>query len=284
MAEGFAYVTGGASGIGREVVRMLVRNNIKVFITDRNLEGAQELVDELNKGKDKDSPVARCAYVDVADWNSQANAFSQAVADFGRIDYVYPIAGIGERRWIPIDPPASGFEAPDLTVLNVDLTGVLYTVALAVQQFRRQEPGKYGFRGKIGCVASVCGIYCVPTLPIYTASKHAVTGLVQGYGRYLPEEKITCNAVCPNVVRTNITTGAFYDNLDKEKLLTPIHGVVDVFENLLGPADTSGECFEVGPNYDTQGAVPRKLAEPLDRETDKVLDALYQRARVHHQH
>ncbi|KAL2444603.1 hypothetical protein ABEF95_017101 [Exophiala dermatitidis] len=279
MAEEYAYITGGASGIGREVARMLVKNNIKVFITDRDIDGAQKLVDELNK----ESQVARCAHVDAASWNSQAKAFSQAVADFGRIDYVYPVAGIGERPWIPNDPSLSGFEAPDLTVLNVDLIGVLYTIALAVQQFRKQVPGKHGFRGKIGCVASVCGFYCVPTLPIYTAAKHAVKGLVQSYGRYLPEEKITCNAVCPNVVRTNISSGAFYDTLEKEGVLTPMHGVVETFEKLLGATDTSGECFEVGPNYDTQGAVPRKIAEPLDKESARVVELLYQRGHSLHQ-
>ncbi|OCT49289.1 hypothetical protein CLCR_05202 [Cladophialophora carrionii] len=142
--SGFAYITGGASGIGRGVAQMLVKHNIKVFIADRDIEGAQKLVNELNK----DSQVASCAHVDVANWNSQVKAFSQAVADFGRIDYVYPIAGIGERVSIPNDPSATGFEMPDLTVLEVDLTGVLYTVSLAVQQFRRQQPGKNGLRGQ----------------------------------------------------------------------------------------------------------------------------------------
>lgn len=124
---------------------LLTRNiSIKVFVADRDLEGAQKLVDELNK----ESQVASCAHVDTANWNSQAKAFSQAVAEFGRIDYVYPIAGIGERKWIPNDSSASGYEMPDLSVLDIDLTGVLYTIGLAVQQFRRQEPGTNGFRGK----------------------------------------------------------------------------------------------------------------------------------------
>ncbi|KIW23180.1 uncharacterized protein PV07_11400 [Cladophialophora immunda] len=279
MSEGFAYITGGASGIGRGVAQMLVKHNIKVFIADRDIEGAQKLVDELNKG----APVAKCAQVDAASWNSQAKAFSQAVADFGRIDYVYPIAGIGERSWIPNDPSMSGFEQPDLTVLDIDLTGVMYTVALAVQQFRKQQPGKDGFRGKIGCVASVCGFYCCPTLPVYTAAKHAVVGLVRSYGKYLPEEKITMNAACPNVVRTNISSGAFYDQMEKEGLLTPIEGVIGVFEKLLGPDATSGETFEIGPNYTDQGAVPRKGIEYLDKETEKCFDMLYKRSRPLHQ-
>src|ERR1700742_2640782 len=92
--------------------------------------------------------MAKCTEVDTANWNSQAKAFSQAVADFGRIDYVYPIAGIGERVWTPNNPSANEFEMPDLTVLDIDLNGVLYTISLAIQQFRKQEPGKGGFRGK----------------------------------------------------------------------------------------------------------------------------------------
>jgi NAD(P)-dependent dehydrogenase (short-subunit alcohol dehydrogenase family) len=108
---------------------------------------------------------------------------------------VYPIAGIGERVWTPNSPTmTSGFEKPDLSVIDIDLTGVMYTVSLAVQQFRRQEP-KNGIRGKIGCVASVCGFYCVPTLPIYTAAKHGINGFVRSFGKYLPEEEITMNAV-----------------------------------------------------------------------------------------
>ncbi|KIW19955.1 hypothetical protein PV08_00530 [Exophiala spinifera] len=274
MSGQYAYLTGGASGIGRAVAEMLVKHNIKVFIADRDLDGAQKLVDELNKS----GPVAKCARVDVADWSSQANAFSQAVADFGRIDYVYPIAGVGERTWTTNDPSQTGFQKPDLSVLDIDLTGVLYTVSLAVQQFRKQQPGKTGFRGKIGCVASICGLYAVPTVPIYTAAKHGVVGLTRSYGHYLPEEKITLNSVCPNVVRTNISTSEFYDALDKDGLLAPIEGVVDVFEKLLGQSPTSGECFEVGPNYKTQGAVVRQAHDFIDEESKRVCELIGKRS------
>ncbi len=106
--------------------------------------GAQEVCEELNKSGEN---MAQSAQMDATDWNSQAKVFGEAVHAFGRIDYVYPIAGIGERRWLPNDPMQSGFEAPDLTVLDVDLKGLLYTVGLAIQQFRKQEP-KDGFRGK----------------------------------------------------------------------------------------------------------------------------------------
>ena len=163
-----AYITGGASGLGKATAEMLVKNGVKVFIADINGAGAQSVVAELNKSA---QGMAQAAQLDVSDWNSQAKVFSQAVHSFGRVDYVYPIAGVGERKWIDNDPMASGFQVPDLTVLDIDLKGVMYTCALAVQQFRKQEKDKNGFRGKIATVASVCGFYTCPTLPIYTAAK-----------------------------------------------------------------------------------------------------------------
>lgn len=77
------------------------------------------------------------------------SAFEAAVSQFGRIDLVFPVAGIAERRAFPNRGPHSeGFEKPDLAVIDVNLTAVLYTISLALQQFRRQEKNQRGFRGK----------------------------------------------------------------------------------------------------------------------------------------
>jgi NAD(P)-dependent dehydrogenase (short-subunit alcohol dehydrogenase family) len=153
-----AYITGGASGLGRAVAETLVKNDIRVFLADINSPAASDVATALN---DTTPNIAHAAHVDVSDWNSQAKAFSQAVHLFERIDYVYAIAGIGERRWVDNDPTKKeGFEAPDLSVLDVDLRGVLYTASLAVQQFRRQEKDENGFRGK-----SECSILFPPTDP-----------------------------------------------------------------------------------------------------------------------
>jgi NADP-dependent 3-hydroxy acid dehydrogenase YdfG len=123
---------------------MLVSKGCRVFLADRDIEGASSFASSLNT-KEK---VAHAHQVEVTSWDQQAAAFSAAVKEFGRIDYVYPIAGIGERVWTPNRPDKKeGFKKPDLTVLDVDVTGVLYTVSLALQQFRRQDVVG-GFRGK----------------------------------------------------------------------------------------------------------------------------------------
>lgn len=145
-----AYVTGGASGLGAATARMLAARNVKVFIADRDETNGQKVAQEVG---------GQFAKVDLADWKSQVKAFTQAVAALGgRIDLVYGIGGIGERRWLPKNTTSTGatgssgaameFEMPDLSVLDIDLTGVLYTSALAIQQARRQDVGENGYRCK----------------------------------------------------------------------------------------------------------------------------------------
>lgn len=116
---------------------------IKVCIADRDLAGAQAVADELNK-TGKTAIAVQC---DVASWDSQVAAIDKAVTEFGRLDYVLPIAGIGERRWMK-QGQTEKWQKPDLTVMDVVLTGLVWTVSLAVQQFRRQEKDQFGFRGK----------------------------------------------------------------------------------------------------------------------------------------
>ena len=86
------------------------------------------------------------------------------------------------------------------------------------------------------------------------------------------------NAVCPNVVRTSISTPAFYDNVDKQGVLTPMKGVVDAFASFLD-TDISGECMEVGPNGGFSAKAP---APHLDKETTSILNMIHDRShRLH---
>lgn len=142
MTQEYAYITGAAGGIGLEVARFLTKKGIKVFITDFNEKNLLVASQVLG---------APYAVANVADWDSQVQAFKKAVAEFGRIDYVYPIAGIGENTWIPPLAPGQAeddFAKPALAVIDVNVTGFLYSVAIAIQQFRRQGAGANGFKGK----------------------------------------------------------------------------------------------------------------------------------------
>lgn len=101
-----------------------------------------------------------------------------------------------------------------------------------------------------------------------------VVGLTRSYGAYLPTESITLNAVCPNVVRTHISTDVFYDMVEPMGLLVPLKNVVDAFESFLD-SDVSGQCLEVGP----KGTVPREAAEYLDEESRKTMELVHERSK-----
>src|SRR5271163_2008178 len=88
-----------------------VTGSCKVFVAHRDVKGTEALASELNENE----KVVSVGSVDVTDWNQQVKTFGQAVAEFGRIDYVYPIAGVAERIWTPNHPNATGFKKPDLT-------------------------------------------------------------------------------------------------------------------------------------------------------------------------
>lgn len=126
---------------------------------------------------------------------------------------------------------------------------------------------------------------CLPSVvqfPVTKSLYSALVGLVRSYGTYLPEEKITMNALCPSVVRTNMSTQAFYDNLESMGIMTPIEGITETFEKFLGANKTSGICYEIGPNYKTQGAVETFGRPYIDRESAILFDKLYERSRPLH--
>ncbi|CAI7610834.1 unnamed protein product [Penicillium pancosmium] len=266
MAQEYAYITGGASGLGKAVAIQLASKGIKSFIADRNTAGAEATAQEI--GGDY-------ATVDVTSWESQVAGFKKAVELFGRVDYVFAIAGIGSNDWMRPTQTNGDFQKPNLLVTEVNVHGMLMTVSLGVQQFRRQTVNSHGFRGKVIVAGSVCGVYPSPGLSIYAASKHAVTGLVRSWGPELPAEGITLNCLVPSVMRTNISTPEFFDALESEGLLTPLHGAVDACEQLLGSNPVSGQCFEIGPDYDNgQGFTHPKFATFTDEKHRLVFDRL----------
>jgi NAD(P)-dependent dehydrogenase (short-subunit alcohol dehydrogenase family) len=145
MHQEYVFITGGASGIGYQIAKFLTDKGLKIFIADLNEVLLESTAKELG---------ASCGVMDVTSWESQVKVFSKAVAEFGRIDYVYPVAGIGERTWLPPTVMAQfgpNYSRPDLRVLDVNIAGLIYTVSLAVQQFRRQELGPSGYKGKSKC-------------------------------------------------------------------------------------------------------------------------------------
>lgn len=163
---------------------------------------------------------------------------------------------------------------------------------------QRRSVGSTAFQVSLSAVLRKCSVLTSTTaLPMYTAAKQyaspnhlmrvrrgtdeysGAVGLVRSYGKYLPEERITLNAVCPHVLRTGISTATFYDDLESKGLLTPIDGVVESFEKFID-SDMSGECMEIGP---VGGPQVRAPPEVLNKESEQLNERLYHRGHPLHE-
>lgn len=127
---------------------------------------------------------------------------------------------------------------------------------------------------QVVCPGSIMGIYPSPNNPLYNTSKHAVTSITRSLGLSMPAERITVNAYCPSSIRTGFGKDAYYQQLEAENLLTPMAGVLEVLDLTLGTSEVSGQCFEIGPNYEKNGLVKPKFPEHVDKETARVFELI----------
>lgn len=166
-------------------------------------------------------------------------------------------------------PCHSAFSAPGAEQARLQRQDLLRLLGLWI--LRRTNSSN------IHCCEIVCPILSTSTLSLILHSS-GVTGFVRSYGAHLPSEGITLNAICPNVVKTAISSSDFYDKCEVENLLTPMQSLLDVFESLLGDDKRSGQIFEVGPH----GMQTRDAPEPMDADTGILMEMLKERGETLH--
>jgi len=154
---------------------------------------------------------------DVTKWEEQVAMFELAITLFGTVDVVIPNAGINESEEICMGNlkfVQGRPVAPQLLTLNVNLIGVIYTTHLGVYYMKRYgSPNAWKSLVMTGSMASWVGLIDAQQ---YTASKHAVLGLMR--------------SLDPVVVRDNIRTGCIHPwftdtNLLDWKLKTLVAGI-----------------------------------------------------------
>ncbi|KAM0812428.1 hypothetical protein AB5N19_12418 [Seiridium cardinale] len=201
-------LTGGANGIGECVVRSLYAAGAHIVFGDIDEPGCQSLVESLKKEVSSTSSICY-QRTDVRSYDDNLSLFALAYEKHGRIDHAFAIAGVAElpkENWF--DPQLSiesVAAAPSMTVVDVNLTGVLYFTRIAAVYLRQGNDD--GSQDKSICIlGSVASFKEQTGLFIYSPAKHGVLGLVRSTRKYLSHtHRIRINVVCPSMTKTRMS-------------------------------------------------------------------------------
>ncbi|WP_128546832.1 SDR family oxidoreductase [Larkinella soli] len=182
-----ALVTGGTKGIGYGIAEALIHQGIRVAITSRSQEAADEAAGALNGIREG---FALGIGADVRDLTSQQRAVDALLQAWGRLDYVIANAGVG--HFAPIqDLSAEEWHE----TIDINLTGVFYTLKAAVDQLKQNE-------GYFITVASLAGTNFFENGAAYNASKFGLVGFTQAAMLDLRKFGIKVTTIMPGSVAT----------------------------------------------------------------------------------
>ena len=213
----------------------------KVAILDINAERVKEQSTRLGSNN--------CLGIqaDISDYDQQAKAFVQTFEWGGnRLDLFFANAGIGDDDSLYKDTQMdekTGLPKPlSLRTLDVNLYAVIQGVHLARHFFceKNNEKG-----GRIVATSSVLGLYSLYPLPLYTASKHGVVGLVRSLAPVYLKDNITINALNPTLVETNLMPKHVAEKYKDPRNLTPMSTVLKAFDAILGSTELTGQTLEL---------------------------------------
>ncbi len=196
-----AFITGGASGLGRATAENFIAAGAKVMVFDLNAENAEKAASELGAN-------ASWAAGDVADEDAVKAAIAKTLETFGSLHININSAGIGAAaRTLGKDGPMALklFEF----VLRVNLIGTFNCLRLCAEAMAKNDPvTEDGERGVIVNVASVAAFDGQIGQAAYSASKAGVAGMTLPIARDLSRQGIRVATIAPGIFETPMMKGA----------------------------------------------------------------------------
>jgi NAD(P)-dependent dehydrogenase (short-subunit alcohol dehydrogenase family) len=187
-----AAITGGASGIGESVARLLARQGAHVCLLDRDAERAQRVVAEIHASGGR----ASCSSCDVASTSDVARSFAALDRDQGRLDILINNAGVAH-----IGNVETTSESDLDRIYSVNVKGAYHCLREAIPLLRRAGGGA------IVNLSSIAALVGLEDRFAYSMSKGALTAMTLSVARDYLAQRIRCNCVCPARVHTPFVDG-----------------------------------------------------------------------------
>lgn len=172
-----AIVTGAASGIGREIARILVERGAQVFAADLDPSAAPE--------------GSHAVVADVSAPGDMDRVVSAALERTGRVDALFNNAGIGSTTNV-LDCSAEEWDR----LFAVNARGVFLGIKAALPSMLERGAGT------IVNTASIAGLVGLRNRAAYCATKGAVIALTRQVAIQYAGTGIRCNCICPGTVDT----------------------------------------------------------------------------------
>ena len=194
MLEGkTAVVTGASRGIGKAIALKMAQNGANVAI----IYAGNETAAQMTRSQAESYGVKAVAYqCDVASFSEAKTTCGIIIADFGSVDIL-----VNNARIVKDNLLLMMREADFDSVIAVNLKGA-FNFAKHLSRPIMKSPA-----GRIINISSVSGMMGVPGQANYSASKAGVIGLTKALAKEFAGKKVTCNAVAPGYIETDMTAG-----------------------------------------------------------------------------
>lgn len=213
LKDKIAIITGASKGIGLELTKLLIKNNVKVAVCARNIEALNEYFAEQNI----DSSLYYAKSVDVKNEIEILSFINESISKFGSIHYLFNNVGMNTQKDEIFNIKTIDFD--DMVAVNLRAP-MIFTREVSKLMIDKK------IKGTIINTHSTCDLFSNPTIGSYTASKAGFDALSKVFRKELRDYEIKVMNVYPGGTDTPFRLG------ERQDYLRPKHVAEAMFKQL----------------------------------------------------